>query len=55
MLPSGVFVVLGAGLEAAMQDADEAVRELAEGGVVADLSGPGRVVVGACAGRGTDR
>jgi hypothetical protein len=27
------------GLEAAVQDADEAIAELAEGGVVADASG----------------
>ncbi len=29
-----------------MQDADEAVRELAQGRVVTDLPGPERVVVG---------
>jgi hypothetical protein len=32
-----------------MQDADEPVRELAQGGVVADVSPAQRVVVGACA------
>ena len=34
MLPGGVFFVLGAGLQAAVQDADQAVRELAQRGVV---------------------
>ena len=33
-----------------MQDADEAVRELAQRGVMADLPGAERVVVGPCAG-----
>jgi hypothetical protein len=37
--PCGVFVVGGVGGEAAVQDADEAVAELAEGGVVAGASG----------------
>jgi hypothetical protein len=36
--PGGVFVVGGAGLEAAVQDADEAVAELAQRGVVADTA-----------------
>jgi hypothetical protein len=35
------------GLEAAVQDADEAVAELAERGVVADAAGAELVVVGA--------
>jgi hypothetical protein len=48
--PGGVFVVDGAGFEAAVQDADEAVAELAERGVVADAAGTELVVVGAGAG-----
>src|SRR5664280_3615561 len=43
--PGGVLVVEDAGLEAAVQDADEAVRQLAQRGVVADLPGPEGVVV----------
>src|SRR5664279_2586315 len=50
VLPGGVLVVLGAGLEAAVQDADEPVRELPQRGVVADLPGPERVVIGPRAG-----
>src|SRR5664279_2325674 len=50
VLPGGVLVVLGAGLEAAVQDADEPVRELPQRGVVADLPGPERVVMGPRAG-----
>lgn len=38
--PGGVFVVGGSGFEAAVQDADEAVGELAEGGLVADVASP---------------
>jgi hypothetical protein len=45
--PGGGFVVEGAGLEAAVQDADEAIAELAEGGVVADLAVSERLLVGA--------
>lgn len=45
MLPSGVLVVLGVGLEAPVQDADEPVRELPQRGVVADLPGSEGVVV----------
>ena len=41
-----MVVVLGAGLEAAVQDADQPVRELAQSGVVTDLPGFERVVVG---------
>jgi hypothetical protein len=33
-----VFVVEGAGLQAAVEDADEAVAELAEGGLVTDAA-----------------
>ena len=50
VLPGGVLVVLGAGLEAAVQNADEPVRELPQRGVVADLPGPERVVIGPRAG-----
>jgi hypothetical protein len=48
--PCGVFVVRGAGLEAAVQDPDEAVTELAERGAVTDAAGALLVVVGAGAG-----
>ena len=48
--PGGVLVVAGSGFEAAVQDADEAVGELAEGGVVADVAAAELLVVGACAG-----
>ena len=44
--PGGVFVVGGVGLQAAVEDADEAVGELAEGGLVADLAVAELVVVG---------
>ena len=47
MGPGGCFVVAGVGLEAAVQDADEAVAELAEGGLVADAAFAQGVVVGA--------
>src|SRR6476619_6331560 len=45
VLPGGVLVVVGAGLEAAVQDADQPVRELAQSGVVANLPGSERVVI----------
>jgi hypothetical protein len=48
--PGGGSVTRGAGLEATVQNADEPVRELAEGCVETDLSGPERVVVGPGAG-----
>jgi hypothetical protein len=48
--PGGLFVVGGVGLEAAVQDADEAVGELAEGGLVADVAGAELLVVGGGAG-----
>src|ERR1700738_3733689 len=48
--PGGCFVVAGAGFQAAMQDADEAVAELAECGVVAEAAGALLVVVGAGSG-----
>jgi len=37
--PGGVFVVGGVGLQAAVEDADEAVRDLAQSGVVSDAAG----------------
>ena len=46
----GCFVVAGAGFEAAVQDADEAVAELAECGVVAQAVGALPVVVRAGSG-----
>ena len=45
--PGGGFVVEGAGFEAAVQDADEAVGELAQGGVVPGAAGTLVVVAGA--------
>jgi hypothetical protein len=45
--PGGCFVVAGAGFEAAVQDAGEAVAELAEGGVVTGAAGALLVVAGA--------
>jgi hypothetical protein len=48
--PGGVFVVEGVGLQAAVQDADEAVRQLAHGGVVIGAAVSNVVVVGAGAG-----
>src|SRR5260370_1466775 len=50
--PGGCLVVGGAGLEAAVEDADEAVGELAEGGVVLGAAVAFGVVEGAGAGRG---
>ncbi|GGT44246.1 hypothetical protein GCM10010271_55250 [Streptomyces kurssanovii] len=44
----------GAGFEAAVEDADETVADLAEGGVVADIAGAFPVVVRAYSGRGTE-
>src|SRR5260370_7142010 len=49
--PGGCLVVGGAGLEAAVEDADEAVGELAEGGVVLGAAVAFGVVEGAGAGR----
>jgi hypothetical protein len=45
--PRGGFVVAGAGLEAAVEDADQPVGELAQGGVVAGASAAELVVGGA--------
>jgi hypothetical protein len=55
MLPGGGLVVGCAGFEAAVQDADQAVGELAEGGVVSGAAGALLVVVGAGTGRGLQR
>jgi hypothetical protein len=44
--PSGGFVVAGVRLQAAAEDADEAVAELTQGGLVADAAGAHRGVVG---------
>jgi len=55
VLPGDVLVVDVAGLEVAVQDADESVRELAQGGVVADVPPAKRVVVGPCTRRCTER
>ena len=46
MVPGRVFVVFRAGFEAAVQNADEPVRELPQRGVVAYLPCAERVVVG---------
>ena len=47
MGPAGGLVVGGAGLEAAAEDADEAVAELAQRGAVADAAAAELVVVAA--------
>ncbi len=44
--PGGVLVVGGLGFQAAVEDADEAVGELAQGGLVADLPVAELLVVG---------
>jgi hypothetical protein len=46
--PCGLLVVGGAGFQAAVEDADEAVRELSERGLVSDLSVAELLVVGPC-------
>jgi hypothetical protein len=43
--PGGGFVVVGAGLETAVQDANQAIAELPQRGFVADLAGAQGVVV----------
>src|ERR1039458_7346613 len=48
--PGGCLVVAGAGFQAAVLDADEAVADLAEGGVAALAAGALLVVAGAGAG-----
>jgi hypothetical protein len=50
MRPGGVFVVAGVGLEAAVEDADEAVGELTQRCLVADVPIAELLVVGVCAG-----
>ncbi len=44
--PGGVFVIGGVGLQAAVQDADEAIGELVERGLMTDLAGAELLVVG---------
>ncbi len=44
--PGGGFVVAGSGFQAAVQDAGQAVAELAQRGVVPGAAGPECVVVG---------
>jgi len=48
--PGGCFVVASVGLQAAVEDPDEAVGDLAQGGLVADLAGAELSVVGGGAG-----
>jgi hypothetical protein len=55
MGPRGRFVVARTGFEAAVQDADEPVGELAQGGVVFGVTGFELVIVGTGAGRGVER
>lgn len=55
MIPGDVFVVLGAGFEAAVQNTDEPVGELTQGSVMTDLSGSERTIVGPSARRCTER
>ena len=51
MTPGGGLVVEGAGLEASVQDSDEAVGQAPQGVVVLDAAGAELVVEGAGAGR----
>jgi len=44
----GVFVIGGVGLQAAVQDADKAIGELPERGLMTDLAGSELLVVGLC-------
>src|SRR3954453_13460302 len=53
--PGGVLVVEGLGLQAAVQDADQTVAELAQGGVMSGAAGAEPVVVRAGARRGPQR
>src|SRR5688572_13004842 len=53
MCPGGVFVVGGAGFEAAVQDADQSVGQLTQRGVVVHAAVAEFVVVGAGAGGGS--
>ena len=50
--PGGCLVVEGPGFEAAVQDADEAVGELAQRGVVLYPAGAELIVIGVCSRRG---
>src|SRR6516225_7707426 len=52
--PGGGLVVEGAGFEAAVQDADEPVGDLAQGGVVLGAAGAFGVVESPGAGRGAE-
>src|SRR6478672_5859711 len=52
--PGGCLVVEGPGLEASVQDADEPVGDLAQGGVVLGAAGAFGVVEGPGAGRGAE-
>jgi hypothetical protein len=52
--PGGGLVVSGAGFQAAVQDADEPVREVAQRGPVADAGGPVGVVTRPGTGRGIE-
>lgn len=51
MAPGGGFVVGGAGGQATVEDADEAVGQGSQGGVVRGFSCAVVVVVGPCSGR----
>src|ERR1700730_10941392 len=55
MRPGCRLVVERAGFEASVQDADEPVAQLPQGGEVADVAGSERVVVGAGTRRGLQR
>lgn len=48
--PGGVFAVRGVGIQAAVEDAAEAVRDLAQRGLMADVAGAQLPVVGLGAG-----
>ena len=47
VVPGGVLVVARSGLEAAVQDADQPVGQLPQGGMVPDVPGSHGVVVDA--------
>ena len=55
MGPGGVFVVVGSGLYAAVEDADEAVAERSERLMMEVAAGASVVLEGAAAGAGGDR
>lgn len=54
VLPGLLFAVGGPGLETAVQDAYESVRELPQRGVVPDVAAPKGVVVSPGTGRGPE-